>query len=123
MLETTMAVERALRRYTDPFQPKTSSVTTLGGRPGSFQASPFHPGLLDDLDERAELRRRMAWLPDEEAIVLVRWYVEGARPEVIAEALGCSVRHVYRRRATGLAAVVEMGCRYVFADADVAEFA
>ena len=70
-----------------------------------------------------DLRRRIAWLDREEAVVLFRWYVEGAKPEVIAQALGRSLRHVYRRRASGIEALVALGRSDNFEDADVSEFA
>jgi hypothetical protein len=124
MLDTFPSVERALSRYTDCLQPRTGSVTTLcrsGGGSGS-SASPFHPAFLDDLEERDELRRRIAWLPDEEAVVIFRWYIEGAKTEVIAAGLGRSPRHVYRRRSSAVAAIVALGRREDFEDADVSEF-
>ncbi len=123
MLDTFTSVERALSRYTDCLQPRTGSVTALcrgGGSDGS--GSPFHPALLDDLEEREELRRRIAWLSDEEGVVLFRWYIEGAKPEAIAAGLGRSPRHVYRRRSSAVAAIVALGRRDDFEDADVSEF-
>ena len=124
MLDTFASVERALSRYTDCLQPRTGSITALcrsGGGSGS-SGSPFHPALLDDLEEREELRRRIAWLSDEEAVVVFRWYIEGAKPEVIAAGLGRSLRHVYRRRSSAVAAIVALGRREDFEDADVSEF-
>lgn len=122
MLSTFSAVERALSRYTDALQPRTGSVTALGGR-GSGPGDPFHPALLGELEERQELARRMAWLDREEAVVLFRWYVEGAKPTVIAAGLGRSLRHVYRRRCSGIEAIVALGRTETFEDADVDEFA
>jgi len=123
MLKTFASVELALIRYTDHFQPRTSSITTLGGGKGSGPGDPFHPSLLGELEERTELARRMAWLDREEAVVLFRWYVEGAKPTVIAAGLGRSLRHVYRRRSSGIEAIVALGRSETFEDADVNEFA
>ena len=124
MLDTFHSVERALTRFTDPLQPRTGSFTTLsrsgGGSAGS--GSPFHPALLDELEERTELRRRMAWVSDEEAVVLFRWYIEGTKPELIARDLGRSVRHVYRRRTSAIDSIVALGRAHDFEDADVSEF-
>jgi DNA-directed RNA polymerase specialized sigma24 family protein len=122
MLDSFASVERALARYTDPLQPRSGSISTVptvkpGGR------FPFHPALLDGLEERTELRRRMLWLQVEEAVVLVRWYVEGARPEAIARDLGRSVRHVYRYRVAAIERLVALGTADEFADADLSEFA
>jgi hypothetical protein len=121
MLDTFATVERALARYTDAFQPRTSSVSSLSRGSGGDHF-PFHPSLLDGMDDRAELRRRMQWLDAEECLILVRWYVEGARPEVIAGALRRSVRHVYRRRVSAIERIVALGAADEFADADLAEF-
>jgi hypothetical protein len=124
VLSTFAAVERALARYTDPLQPRTGSVTALGGcGRGAGSGDPFHPALLGELEERQELARRMAWLDREEAVVLFRWYVEGAKPTVIAAGLGRSLRHVYRRRCSGIEAIVALGRADDFADADLSEFA
>jgi hypothetical protein len=122
MLDTFASVERALTRYTDVLQPRTSSVSTLSRTSAGGDRFPFHPGLLDDLEERSELRRRLRWLEDEEALVLLRWYIEGARPELIAGALRRSVRHVYRRRVSAIERIVALGSADEFADADLAEF-
>jgi DNA-directed RNA polymerase specialized sigma24 family protein len=125
VLDTFASVERALSRYTDSLQPRTSSVTTLGRHGGGSAGRdwPFPPVFLDELEEREELRRRMAWLDREEAVVLFRWYVEGAKPGAIAAALGRSLRHVYRRRSSGIEALVALGRTDLFEDADVSEFA
>ena len=123
MLATYASVEYALTHYTDCFQPRTGSVTSLGGGKSAGTGHPFHHALLEDLEERTELGRRMAWLEREEAVVLLRWYVEGARPEVIAAGLARSLRHVYRRRMSAIEALVALGRSDEFEDADVAEFA
>jgi len=124
MLATVASVERTLTHYTDPLQPRTGSCTAVpraGATGGSGTA--FHPSLLANLEERAELRRRLAWLEREEAIVLFRWYVEGATPHAIAAGLGRSLRCVYRRRSSGIEALVALGRSDDFEDADVSEFA
>jgi DNA-directed RNA polymerase specialized sigma24 family protein len=122
MLDCFSSVERALTRYTDPLQPRSGSVSVVPSTKPSGDRFPFHPALLDGLEERTELRRRMAWLGAEEATVLVRWYIEGARPEKIAGDLGRSVRHVYRYRVAGIERLVSLGRADEFEDADLAEF-
>jgi len=122
MLDTFAEVERALGRYADPLQPRTSSVTVLSGHRG-HSTFPFHPSLLDELEEREELRRRMACLPYEEVYVLIRWYIEGAKPEDIARGLQRSRRHVYRRRSAAVADLANLGSAEGLGDADVADFA
>ena len=103
MLATYASVEHALSHYTDCFQPRTGSVTSLGGGKGSGVGHPFHPALLEGLEERTELRRRMAWLDREEAVVLVA-LVRGGRQARASSptGLGRSLRHVYRRRNAGV---------------------
>lgn len=122
MIDTFADVERALGRYADPLQPRTGSVTVLSGHRGP-STFPFHPALLDELEERAELRQRMACLPYEDAYVLIRWYIEGATPDDIARGLHRSRRHVYRRRSAAVADLVRLGSTEGLADADVADFA
>jgi hypothetical protein len=122
MLATYASVEHALSHYSDCCQPRSGSVTSLGGGKGSGGGTSFHPALLDDLEERRELGRRMAWLDRDDALVLLRWYVEGARPEAIAAGLARSLRHVYRRRTSAIQALVALGRSDDFEDADVAEF-
>jgi hypothetical protein len=122
MLDSFAAVERALARYTDPLQPRSGSISAVPTARAGADGAPFHPALLDGLEERAELRRRMAWLEEEAAVVLVRWYIEGVRPEAIARGLGRSVRHVYRRRADAIRLLVDLGTSGEFADADISEF-
>jgi DNA-directed RNA polymerase specialized sigma24 family protein len=123
MLETFPAVEQALRCFADPYQPRTSWMTTIPRGRGGADRFPFGAALLDRLDERTELRARMAWLDSEAAVVVARWYIEGAKPEAIARELRRSVRHVYRVRARAVEAIAAMGRDDEFADADVAEFA
>lgn len=123
MLETFASVERALARYADHFQPRSGSFTavrTTKASPGD--RDPFGAAFLDRLGERTELRRRMSWLDDEEGVVLLRWYVQGSRPEAIASELDRSVRHVYRRRTSAIERLVALGHTDEFEDVDVSEF-
>ena len=123
MLDTFVSVERALRRYADALQPRSSSVLAGAGGRGGGDHFPFPPALLDDLEVRHELRARMALLERAQVLVLVRWYVEGSKPTTIAADMGCSLRHVYRLRSTAIDHIVNLGRLGEFADADVAEFA
>jgi hypothetical protein len=123
VLDTFVSVERALRRYADALQPRSSSVLAGSGSRGGGDRFPFPAALLDDLEIRHELRARMALLEREQALVLVRWYVEGSTPTAIAGDMGRSLRHVYRMRSTGIDHIVNLGRLDEFADADVSEFA
>ena len=123
MLDSFRSVERALTHYSDPLQPRSGSVSVVPSTKPSGDRFPFHPALLDGLEERTELRRRMAWLGAEEAVVLFRWYIEGARPEAIARDLGRSVRHVYRYRIAAIERLIDLGRADEFDDAELSEFA
>jgi len=122
LLDSYPAVEDALWRYADAYQVRTATITTIPSGRSSGDRLPFRNAFLDRLDERSELKARLAWLDHEEQVVVLRWYVEGAKPEAIARHLGRSVRHVYRVRARAVERLVDLGRDDEFADADVAEF-
>jgi DNA-directed RNA polymerase specialized sigma24 family protein len=123
MLETPSDVEHALWRYTDPTQPASASVTVIPSSGSTGSRGAFERNVLEGLDERQELAARMAWLEPEERAVLVRWYVEGAKPDTIARGIRRSVRHVYRVRGRALHRIIDLGDTAEFSDVDVAEFA
>lgn len=122
MLSSFTEVEWALRRYNDGYQPRTSFIMQTPSGKGGGDRFPFRPALIDRLDERAELRSRMALLAHEEREVLLRWYVEGASVSSIAAVMGRSTRHVYRLRNHGIEGIVALGTPDEFADVDLAEF-
>jgi capsular exopolysaccharide synthesis family protein len=66
-------------------------------------------GLLDRLDERAELRRRMQVLGEPDRRLLYLWYVAQLPATRIAQALGISRRQCFRRRASAVKRIVEFG--------------
>jgi hypothetical protein len=92
-LDSWSAVEHALTRYGD------------------------HLRVVDGLAHPTELRWRMARLSREEVVVLVRWYLERARPEIIAHDLARSTLHVSRCRAEA----IERLAALAHVDADPAE--
>ncbi|MCU1459959.1 MAG: hypothetical protein JWO37_34 [Acidimicrobiales bacterium] len=124
MLATYADVERTLTRFNDFVRPTGGSVVTISGSSGSSSDRfPFHASLLDDLDARAELRARMAWLTHEEQLVLLHWYIEGLAPAAIARHIRRSPRHVYRVRNAAIRRIVALGQPLEeWADADVSEF-
>ncbi len=123
MLTSYPVVEDALWHYADAYQPRSSSITSIPSGRITGERLPFRAAFLDRLEERAELRNRLALLDPEERTVVLRWYVEGARPELIARGLGRSVRHVYRVRSRAVERLADLGRDDEFADVDVAEFA
>ena len=65
MLCTPSEVIRCLVTYTDWWQPSTASVLQVGAaRRSSETGDGLHPGVLDSLDERTELCRRVTQLDD-----------------------------------------------------------
>jgi len=123
MLDTFESIERALRHYADAVQARSTSIMACSSSGGGGDRFPFHPSLLDSLDERTELRRRMVWLEPEEREVLVGWYVSGLGPHTVAARMNRSVRHVYRLRRSAIEYLVSMSTAGEFSDVDVAEFA
>jgi Sigma-70, region 4 len=103
-------VIRCLLTYTDWWQPNTTSVYCVGG-PGRDRmlADGIRPGLLEHLDERAELCQRMQKLSDRDRRLLFLWYLDQRPVEEIAEALGISRRQCFRRRRQAIQAIVEAG--------------
>lgn len=100
MFTHTGEVVRALQRYRDCYDPRTTSLMTFGG--GSDpHAEPFRSGFIVNLEERAELVRRLEALEERERMLLVFWHVEGRPVTQIANALDWSRVHCYRvqRRA------------------------
>jgi DNA-directed RNA polymerase specialized sigma subunit len=110
VLETRRDVITALVRYTDWWQPVTSSILVAGAARRSHEFSDgIRDGLLDSLDERAELRRRMARLAERDRRVLFLWYVRELEVSEIAQALKLSRRQCFRIRAAAIHRLVEQG--------------
>ena len=110
MLDTRRDVITALVRYTDWWQPVTSSILVAGAaRRSSDFSDGIRDGLLDSLDERAELRRRMARLAERDRRVLFLWYVRELEASEIARVLKLSRRQCFRIRAGAIDRLVEQG--------------
>jgi DNA-directed RNA polymerase specialized sigma24 family protein len=94
--------------YTDWWQPSSSSVLLVGAaRRSSEVGDGIVTGLLDRLDERTELRRRMQILGEPDRRLLYLWYVAQLPAANIARALGISRRQCFRRRASAIKRIVE----------------
>jgi len=88
-----------LRRYREVFDPKTTSVLLVSRQGFDPSQGPFRAGFLSRLDEREELRRRMAdRLAERERKLLFLWYVVELRPGDVARTI-----RVSRCTATGSA--------------------
>jgi hypothetical protein len=106
VLDTHDAVVRALITYTDWWQPSTASIMQVGRRHGIGHDG-IRPGLLDTLDLRAELCRRMQLVGDRDRELLYLWYVRQDPVEDIARALRVSRRQCFRRRSAAIRTIVD----------------
>jgi DNA-directed RNA polymerase specialized sigma subunit len=98
----------ALLTYTDWWQPSSTSILQVAAaRRSSDLPNGFRDGLLDTLDERTELCRRMARLGDRDRRVLYLWYVQQLSATDIAKALHISRRQCFRLRAGAIHALVK----------------
>jgi len=103
-------VVTALLRYTDWWQPGTSSVIQVGAaRRSTWHSDGIPAGLLATLDERTELSRRMQHLTEGERNVLFLWYMRQLAVSDIARELRISRRQCFRRRASAVRKIVELG--------------
>lgn len=110
MLDSPKQVVWCLLTYTDWWQPSTTSVLQVGpARRRSHLPDGIPSGLLDTLDVRAELCRRVAHLEDRDRELLFLWYVRQLAAQDIAKALRISRRQCFRRRASSIRRIVELG--------------
>lgn len=110
MFDSPQEVAWCLTTYSDWWQPSTSSVMQVGpARRSSEHGDGLHPGVVETLDERVELSRRIALLSERDRGILFRWYVLHQHVDDIAGALRISRRQCFRRRAAALRAIVELG--------------
>ena len=111
MLNTHEAVIRALVTYTDWWQPSSASVLQVGSarRSGNEHGDGLRSGLLDTLDERSELCRRVQTLEPRDRALLFAWYVRLLPVEDISSEIRISRRHCFRRRSAAVHAIVAIG--------------
>ena len=97
----TADVIRGLVRFTDWWQPQTGSILQVAGarRSGGF-GDGIPDGLLDTIDERAELSRRVRdRLDDIDRRLLYLWYVRELPVNEIGKRVHLSRRTCFRRRS------------------------
>jgi DNA-directed RNA polymerase specialized sigma24 family protein len=110
VLDSPNSVVRALLTYTDWWQPATTSILQVGvARRRTRLLDGFRGGLLDTLDERAELSRRVSQLGHRDRQILYFWYVAQISPREMARRIGISARQCYRRRGQAIRTIVELG--------------
>lgn len=108
MLSDPREVIRSLITYSDWWQPLTSSIIQVGAARRSNEiSSGFRAGLVETLDERAELCRRMAYLEEVDKRLLFLWYVKQLTAVEIARELGLSRRQCFRRRSQAIQSIIE----------------
>jgi hypothetical protein len=103
-------VIRGLVRYTDWWQPSTTSVLQVGpARRAQGYTDGIPPGLLGSLDERAELCSRMQQVAARDRLLLFLWYVQQLPVDEIAPIVKISRRQCFRRRAAAIKEIVKLG--------------
>ena|SRR2546426_10247433 len=110
MLSSPIQVVRALLTYTDWWQPSSASIIQVGtARRKSTLSEGISPGLLETIDERAELRRRMELVPLRDRKLLFLWYIKQLSAAEIAREMKISRRQCFRRKAGAIRKIVELG--------------
>lgn len=110
MLSSQEEVIGSLVRYTDWWQPTTSSMLQVGwARRGSDLGDGIRQGLLETLDERAELCRRMQQIDHTDRRILFLWYVKQVSAQDISKEVGISRRQCFRRRARAIRSLLADG--------------
>jgi hypothetical protein len=110
MLHSPGRVEWCLETFTDWWQPPTTSILQVAAaRRASDVPDGFQSGMLETLDERTELCRRVWSLPPRERHILFLLYVKLASVDEAARAAGVSRRHLFRCKARALRRIVDLG--------------
>jgi hypothetical protein len=109
VLSSPKRVEWALITYTDWWQPSTASIYQVRKTPGSLASDGMPSGLLDSLSERGELCWRMRQIADRDRRLLYLWYLRQLPAHEIARELRISRRQCFRRRASAIRRIVELG--------------
>jgi hypothetical protein len=111
-LDSPTDVIRGLITYMDWWQPSSTSVLQVGPARRSYGIGDgIRTGLLERLDERVELGRRMRVLDEMDRRLLYLWYVAQTPAATIADVLGISRRQCFRRRASAIKRIVEFDGR------------
>lgn len=110
MLDSPEQVIWCLLTYTDWWQPSTTSVLQVGpARRKSQFPDGIRTGLLETVDVRTELCRRVSQLEERDRELLYLWYLVQLTAGDIGKALGISRRQCFRRRAEAIRTIVELG--------------
>lgn len=110
MLDSRREVIRCLITYTDWAQPISASIIKTGaGQRTTEHNDGLRPGLLETIEERFELCRRVEQLSDRERLVLFFSYVEQLPVAEIARRAEISYRYCNRVRARAIQRIMDLG--------------
>jgi len=110
VLDSPREVIRCLVTYNDWWQPSSSSILLVGGaRRDKNLRDGLSPGVVETLDERTELSRRMQFLNENDRHILFLWYVKQLHVDQIADSLDLSRRQCFRRKSRSIKAIIELG--------------
>lgn len=110
MLRNEYQVIHCLVTYTDWWQPLSASLFQVGAaRRGSAYTDGLAAGLLESLDGRTEICRRVWHLREADRLLLFFWYVEQRPVEEIARELDISRRQCFRRRNRAIQTIIDLG--------------
>jgi DNA-directed RNA polymerase specialized sigma subunit len=110
VLDSTRDVVRCLVTYPDWWQPSSASILLVGGaRRDKNLRDGLNPGVVETLEERTELSRRMQSIDEADRHLLFLWYVEQLHVDDVAKRLGISRRQCFRRKARSIKSIIELG--------------
>jgi hypothetical protein len=110
VLDSGREVVRCLITYNDWWQPSTGSILKVGGaRLDKNIGDGLRAGLLETIEERFELCRRVSTLSDVDRQLLFLWYVRQQHVDDIATQTKVSRRQCFRRRARAIKTIVDAG--------------
>lgn len=108
-LSTPAEVIHCLITFADWWQPSTSSFMAIGGCKRKDRSDGLHPGLVNTLELRSELCRRMELLSDKDRELLFLWYVRQLHVDDIASITRISRRQCFRRKSSAVRYLVDAG--------------
>jgi DNA-directed RNA polymerase specialized sigma subunit len=110
VLDSPREVIRCLVTYPDWWQPSSGSILLVGGaRRDKNLRDGLNPGVVETLEERAELSRRMQLIAENDRHLLFLWYVRQLHVDDVSRALGISRRQCFRRKAKSVKTIIELG--------------
>jgi DNA-directed RNA polymerase specialized sigma24 family protein len=110
LLSSAREVVTCLVTYNDWWQPPTASVLKVGAaRLDKTIGDGLRPGLLETIEERTELCRRVDQLRDEDRRLLFHWYVMQLHVDDVADILGISRRQCFRRKSRAIQKIIDLG--------------